>query len=1103
MGLSAASKQAVSQPSARESFFLELTSGLTVIRAELDVVSIDAESKARGRLLERLGNLCVRAASLELSLLAEELSACRATIQGVAVLGHMDDEMRKHVDGAVDRIEAFVEAEREREPQVAPDRQSDLPGRCRHSVHGTIKVTVVGGGDLCASLLAEDWAAEDGEAPALHVDAINCSTVAHHDVAARTPEVVIVDADDDGTMRLVERLMSSDETEAMPIIVVGKWERVEDASAFIALGVARTIPKPVSPSALRHACLEVAPAPASKFDPLGALTIDELGIRLAAEVHRGICDAASDHARRNAVDLGSGSNVLTVMWDAIARIRELVTAQTKGSVRFAPRAPIDALPKAAWLRGSTRRRPNGRATKLHENRGDQSDNKHALVGCTVVVAEDDLSTNWFISGVLKEAGAKVISVYDGHKALDHAYRELPDLVLSDVVMPELDGYTLCRAIKRDVLLRSVPVVLLSWKADLLQRMRELGAGADGYMLKEASAPDVLQRALEVLRPRRAVADRIGEGGTVRGRLDGLTAHALLKLVCDLRTEARVSIRDANFLYEILLRGGRPVMATRSNDDGHADRGAPVMSALVGIGDGRFSIAPIEEGAAFSAELDGTFEEQMLRPIAVARAAQALISGPRLMRVDKVIIDEERLEMQMLATPEPSRGLLRALSAGASPRELVAGGRSSSELLERVLSDAARQGALREVLGESGFDMLPEAVDRELNVLSGDADDEVVRASHAALTGAVIMNQLAPFGADDPPDSSPLFEESDVESSAPVEVISEDEHDDELYDEEDELSGPLGPSRDAMYGGINHTPVLASAVEVAEHARHHTPIGSRVAEHDDPTFARLADDEPEPAQPEAAAEPEPADLPRPKSATASREPKVDQGAGTCTAPADPKPTVMRSADGTEMPPPREPAFTASDGLAEEAPKVPRLPMPSAWATRGTDAPKPKSSSRWLVPLMFGVIGIALAIGARWYREHQPSPVTPPQTQPPAAQPQQINGLPAPPTPPSKLQSTDQLEPDAAKDKPVELPLSDKDAAKLKKNEGLLEIVAGRDNEVSVDGTVAGMGPVVKVALAQKDEPYEIRVKMRGEERVRYVHVQPGKRLRLRVAPPWSR
>src|SRR5690606_1534325 len=108
----------------------------------------------------------------------------------------------------------------------------------------------------------------------------------------------------------------------------------------------------------------------------------------------------------------------------------------------------------------------------------------------VLVVEDDLSVNWFLAGVLQQAGAEVLSARHGREALEIALREPPDLVITDVVMPELDGLSLRRALGRDVRLRSTPVIMLSWKDDLLQRMRELGVEADGYLRKQATDREI-------------------------------------------------------------------------------------------------------------------------------------------------------------------------------------------------------------------------------------------------------------------------------------------------------------------------------------------------------------------------------------------------------------------------------------------------------------------------------------------------------------------------------------------------------------------------------------------------------------------------------------
>jgi hypothetical protein len=69
--------------------------------------------------------------------------------------------------------------------------------------------------------------------------------------------------------------------------------------------------------------------------------------------------------------------------------------------------------------------------------------------------------------------------------------------------------------------------------------------------------------------------------------------------------------------------------------------------------------------------------------------------------------------------------------------------------------------------------------------------------------------------------------------------------------------------------------------------------------------------------------------------------------------------------------------------------------------------------------------------------------------------------------------------------------------------MLEVVAGTSDTIWIDGTHVGNGPIVKRALAPRKDPYEIRVKLRGEDRVRFALVKDGRLTRIRIAPPWSR
>jgi hypothetical protein len=528
----------------------------------------------------------------------------------------------------------------------------------------------------------------------------------------------------------------------------------------------------------------------------------------------------------------------------------------------------------------------------------------------------------------------------------------------------------------------------------------------------------------------------------------------------------------------------------------------VLTRLLGVGAARFGITNIEADEAVAVELDGGLDEQLREPIAKARAAQGLLSDSGLLRVARVTFDEPALAVHVAATPEPSRGLLRRLMAGASPCELIGSGSVSAELVATVLSDAARHGALRAVLWTDGTDALPAAVSRELATLKGEvvspapvepndplvdqalaeamADEEETQSAdpEAMMTseddsGPVPQSEAeeSPSGDDhDRPDPAPP-----VDASAEALIVDRDfdgSGDEDLEREAPSPTleaGPLGrvsrPPSGAL--SVHSTPMLASAVAVSRGARHFTPILTTSVENRHPQLAELDVRE------------------APKEATtghrdASPEPRTES---SDSAPAG----------GIESPTRR----------SSEPPKVPRFPMPSAWATRPGDQPRGRRrGSRYTLPLIFGLIGIILAVGARWWRERPP--VTPPPA-PPAE-------LQAPPPPATDATGSEPVAPGPRADLdrapqphelPVELPLSEKDAAMLNKGEGLLEVVAGRSDEIYVGHQLIGKGPSVKIPLPARAEPHEVRVKLRGEERVRYVVVQEGKRIRLRVAPPWTR
>lgn len=500
------------------------------------------------------------------------------------------------------------------------------------------------------------------------------------------PDVIVVDGDLTGAREAVAKLFADELVERAPIVIVGSFEQPESAAQFVELGVARVLPKPCSPDTLRRTVAELrerSSQPKAR-EPLGEITVQALSERIAAEFKRGLVDALETSVPNARVALGEGHEVLAAVWGAVARVRELVTLRSGGGLRFEQTGPEGGVPFAPW--GGGERRAGARGPDHARDAEGVS-----LHGRRIVVADDDPAVVWFMAEILRSVGVEVLEAHDGQRALEYVFSHWPDAVVSDVLMPKLDGFSLCHEIKRDVAVRDVPVILLSWKEDLLQRVRELGADADGYLRKEATASAVVERVREILRARARVEERIQAGGEVRGRLDGLTPRLVLDLACRGGRNARVSVRDAAFLFEAQVRGGCLVSLTRSAPDGSFLRGAGVLGNLLGAGAGRFSVEPDE--APCRNEFSGNLFDILEKPITEARAALAAVSAGALLRLERVELDRPLVEAYLACTPEPTAGVVRRLLEGQSPGDLIVSGTVAASLLEVVLSDIARRGGI--------------------------------------------------------------------------------------------------------------------------------------------------------------------------------------------------------------------------------------------------------------------------------------------------------------------------------------------------------------------------------------------------------------------------
>ncbi len=118
---------------------------------------------------------------------------------------------------------------------------------------------------------------------------------------------------------------------------------------------------------------------------------------------------------------------------------------------------------------------------------------------TVLIVDDEPHILRSLGFVLKRAGLDVLEARSGGEALELARGRRPDVVFLDIMMPELDGYEVCRRIKASEELASTYVIMLTAKGEEADRQMGMSVGADDYMTKPFSPSRAVERVKAALK----------------------------------------------------------------------------------------------------------------------------------------------------------------------------------------------------------------------------------------------------------------------------------------------------------------------------------------------------------------------------------------------------------------------------------------------------------------------------------------------------------------------------------------------------------------------------------------------------------------------------
>ena len=168
---------------------------------------------------------------------------------------------------------------------------------------------------------------------------------------------------------------------------------------------------------------------------------------------------------------------------------------------------------------------------------------------TVLVVEDESSIASFVALYLKNAGYSVRTAATGNEALAQAESARPDLIVLDLMLPDVDGIEVCRRIRKD---SDVPILMLTARDEDVDKIIGLEVGADDYLTKPFNPRELVARVKSVLR--RATSDRrIDEGDEIRHGDLSINSGRREVLVGD--DEIQLAPKEFDLLWELLDHRG--------------------------------------------------------------------------------------------------------------------------------------------------------------------------------------------------------------------------------------------------------------------------------------------------------------------------------------------------------------------------------------------------------------------------------------------------------------------------------------------------------------------------------------------------------------------
>src|SRR6516225_6194388 len=133
----------------------------------------------------------------------------------------------------------------------------------------------------------------------------------------------------------------------------------------------------------------------------------------------------------------------------------------------------------------------------------------------VLIVDDDPDIQRLVSYNLSQAGFQVLSASTGRTALDSVQKQPPDLIILDIMMPDVDGMEVCRTLRQRENSRRIPIIMLTARSEEIDRVVGFELGADDYVMKPFSPRELVLRVKSILKRSRTDRTEMLRIGRIR------------------------------------------------------------------------------------------------------------------------------------------------------------------------------------------------------------------------------------------------------------------------------------------------------------------------------------------------------------------------------------------------------------------------------------------------------------------------------------------------------------------------------------------------------------------------------------------------------------